>query len=182
MRYFLATIILVMLSGCASLSEQDCLDASASSWDAIGWYDGHNGYDPDARLGRHYDACSKIGIVPDRNTYMIGWSRGIIEYCTPDRGYAVGLTGSWGNASLCPQETRALFQDNVQLGLRIYELKREMDWLYRQIEELENQLDDDYLDSRARKEIRRRIRHHDAEMSDLRWQLIDTQAIPIIRY
>ena len=113
---------------------------------------------------------------------MAGWSRGILEYCTPDRGYAIGLSGSSGNPELCPAESGAIFQDNVQLGLRVYEVKREMDSVYHEIEELEERLEDKRLDKQARRAIRDRIRHHDDEMSHLRWQLMEAQSIPLIRY
>ena len=180
-RWILAMVVL-SLSGCATLSEQECLDAGATSWEGIGWTDGHNGYNPDQRLGMHFEACSKVGVSPDRDTYMAGWSRGIYEYCTPDRGYSIGLSGSRGNPELCPDETGIIFQDNVQLGLRIYELKHQMDWLYSEIQDLERRLDDRSLDNRARRDIRERIRDRDTEMSHLRWQLIEAQSVPIIRY
>lgn len=182
MQLWLLIMVLVSLTGCASLSKQECLDASATSWEGIGFVDGHDGYNPDRRLAQHYEACSKVGVSPDRTTYMAGWSRGILEYCTPDRGYAIGLSGSSGNPELCPAESGAIFQDNVQLGLRVYEVKREMDSIYHEIEDLEERLDDKRLDKQARRDIRERIRHRDDEMSHLRWQLMEAQSIPLIRY
>lgn len=182
MRLWLLLAAVALLTGCATLSKQECLDAGATSWEGIGWVDGREGYDPERRLGQHYEACSKVGVSPDRNTYMAGWSRGILEYCTPERGYAVGLSGSRGNPELCPDATGSIFQDNVELGLRIYELKREMDSLYYEIENLEKRLDDKNLDKHVRRDIRERIRRLDHDMSHLRWQLNEAQAIPVIRY
>ncbi|OGR23622.1 MAG: hypothetical protein A2277_09650 [Desulfobacterales bacterium RIFOXYA12_FULL_46_15] len=182
MQLWLLIAAVALLTGCATLSEQECLDAGATSWEEIGWVDGCEGYHPDRRLDQHYEACSKVGVSPDQDTYMAGWSRGILEYCTPDRGYAVGLSGSRGNPELCPYETRAIFQDNVKLGLRIYELKQEMDSLYYKIENLEKKLDDKQLDKHARRDIRERIRRLDHDMSDLRWQLNEARSISIIRY
>lgn len=182
MKLWFFFLLLASLSGCATLSDRECLDAGATSWEGIGWADGRDGYHPDRRLNMHYEACSKVGISPDRNSYMAGWSRGILEYCTPERGYAVGLSGAGGNPELCPDGTGIIFQANVQLGLRVYEVKREMDLLYSEIEALERRLNDRNLDRYARRDIRERLRHYDEEMFHLRWQLIDVQSIPLIRY
>lgn len=181
MQLLLLILMVVSLGGCATLSEQECLDARATSWEGIGWADGREGYHPDRRLGQHFEACSKVGVSPDRDTYMAGWSRGILEYCTPDRGYATGLAGSRGNPELCPDETGVIFQDNVELGLRVYELKREMDSIYYEIEGLEKRLEDKRLDNNARRDLRERIRRRDHDMSDLRWQLNEAQSVPLIR-
>ncbi|EKD34460.1 MAG: hypothetical protein ACD_75C02329G0001 [uncultured bacterium] len=182
MQQWLLVLILVSLSGCASLSKQECLDADATSWEGVGYEDGYNGYHPDRRLSQHYQACSKLGVFPHRETYMTGWSRGILEYCTAERGYAIGLSGSRGNPELCPDGTGILFQENAELGLQIYALKREMDSVYNEIEDLERRLDDAKLDKHARRDIRDRIRHRDDEMSHLRWRLMEAQSMPLIRF
>lgn len=182
MQLWLVVMILVSLSGCASLSEQECLQADATSWESIGYEDGYNGHHPDRRLNQHYEACSKLGVFPHRDTYMTGWSRGILGYCTPERGYEIGLSGSRGNPELCPGDSGFLFQENAELGLQIYELKREMEAVYREIEDLERRLDDAKLDKQARRNIRDRIRHRDDEMSQLRWRLMEAQSGPLIRF
>lgn len=182
MHQWLLVLILVSLSACASLSKQECLDADATSWEGVGYEDGYNGYNPDQRLSQHYEACSKLGVFPHRESYMIGWSRGILVYCTPERGYAIGLSGSRGNPAMCPDGTGILFQENVELGLRIHELKREMNSVTYEIEGLEEKLGDAELDKQARRQIRDRLRHRDDQMAHLRWRLMEAESMPLIRF
>lgn len=182
MQPWLVVLVLMTLSGCASMSKQECLDAAATSWEGVGYEDGYNGYDPGLRLSQHDEACREVGVFPHRETFMMGWSRGIREYCTPQRGYQVGLSGSSGNPELCPDDTGILFQENAELGQRIYGLKREMDSVYSEIKDLEKRLDNAQLDKHERRAIRDRIRHRDDEMSHLRWRLIEAEAAPLIQF
>lgn len=182
MQLWRVVLILLSLSGCASLSERECLEADATSWEGVGYEDGYNGHHPDRRLSQHYEACSELGVFPNRETYMKGWNRGILLYCTAERGYEIGLSGSRGNPELCPESTAYFFQENAELGLHIYELQREMDSVYREIEDLEQQLDDKKLDNQSRRVIRDRIRHRDDEMANLRWRLMEAQSAPLIRF
>ena len=182
MQLWLVVLILMSLSGCASLSERECLEADATSWERIGYEDGFNGYHPDRRLNQHSEACGELGVLPQRETYMAGWSRGVREYCLPERAYQVGLSGSRGNPGICPDGTDFLFRENVELGLLIHELRREMDSVYHEIEDLERKLDDSKLDKRARRDLRDRIRYRDDQLSDLRWRLMEAQSAPLIRF
>ncbi len=182
MQLWLVVLILMSLSGCASLSERECLEADATSWENIGYEDGYSGYHPDRRLKAHYEACSELGVFPHRESYMTGWFRGVRGYCTPERAYEVGVSGSRGNPEICPDGTDFLFRENVELGLRIHELKREMDVVYHEIEDLERKLDDAKLDKHVRRDIRDRIRYRDDELSDLRWRLMEAQSAPLIRF
>lgn len=182
MQQWFLVLVLVSLSGCASLSRKECLDADATSWEGVGYEDGYNGYEPEQRLSQHYQACSRMGVLPHRESYMTGWSQGILTYCTPERGYAIGLSGSRGNPAVCPGDAGMIFQENIELGLRIYELQGEVDSVSDEIEDLEKKLDDARLDYHARRQIRERLRHRDDEMAYLRWRLMEAQSSPLIRF
>ncbi len=172
---------MVGLSGCASMTKDQCLLANATSWESIGLIDGSDGWDPDRRLAMHRDACKEVRILPDRTTYMRGWNNGVIEYCTPDRGYSVGLSGSSGNSGVCPPETRGIFNDNVDLGLRIYNLRNQISSLDSEIDRYERRLREANLDKETRRDFHIKIRHRDEELTHLRMLLYEAQSIPIIR-
>jgi hypothetical protein len=177
--WFLLTAAL--LAGCASMTKEQCLEAEATSWERIGWIDGSDGWSPERRLAMHRDACKEVRVQPDRDTYMRGWQNGVIEYCTPDRGYAVGLSGSSGNSGICPPETRGLFDDNVDLGLRVYTLRSEISSLESEINSYESRLADKKLDKESRRDLHSKIRNRDTELTHLRILLHEALAEPIIR-
>lgn len=179
---WLLVVVTVGLSGCASMTKEQCLEASTTSWERIGWVDGRDGYDPDQRLAMHSEACKEVRVIPDRQTYIRGWSSGVVEYCTPDRGYAEGLNGSSGNSRVCPPETRGLFDDNVELGLRVHDLRGQIRSLASEIDGYESRLRDPNLDRETMRDLHARIRHRDRELTHLRMLLNEAQSIPIIRY
>jgi hypothetical protein len=180
---WLLLVAMVGLSGCASMTKEQCLEASGTSWERIGWIDGSDGWDPDQRLAMHREACQEVHVLPDRTTYMRGWSNGVIEYCTPDRGYSVGLSGSSGNSRVCPPETRGLFDDNVDLGLRIHNLRNQIHSLDSEIDSYESRLRDPKLvDRETRRDLHERIHNRDRELTHLRMLLNEAQSIPVIRY
>jgi hypothetical protein len=181
MKLWLLMALMVLLTGCASMSEQECLDAGASSWEGVGIADGQDGWSPDQRLEMHREACSEVGVRPDRKTYMKGWTRGVLDYCTPDRGYSVGLYGSSGNSSVCPGNTGILFEENVQLGLRVYNLKREISQTEDEIRDFQKKLDNKNLDRETSRDLHAKLRHRDEALTRLRVLLIEAQSIPVIR-
>ncbi|MFH0781725.1 MAG: DUF2799 domain-containing protein [Pseudomonadota bacterium] len=177
----LMTMAVAGLTGCASMTKEQCLEANATSWEHVGLIDGSDGWDPDRRLAMHREACKEVRILPDRTTYMRGWSRGVVEYCTPDKAYSVGLSGSSGNSGLCPPEIRRLFDDNVDLGRRIYDLKNQINSLNIEIISYEKSLRDPKIDKDTKHDLHAKIRNRDEELTHLRILLNEALAIPIIR-
>jgi len=181
MKTWCLVLVLAGLAGCASLSEEQCRQAGATSWEGVGLADGQDGREADQRLEMHRDACGKIGIAPDRAAYMKGWSRGVLDYCTPDRAYSIGLSGFNGNDRLCPGNTGHLFRANIQLGQRVHHLKREIERTQDEIRDFEKKLSDKNLDRDTKLDLQSRIRQRDRELSHLRQLLIEAQSIPLIR-
>lgn len=110
------------MAGCGSkgsVSENQC---RAGDWETLGYRDGVHGQ-RSTRLLAHQDACGEIGIVPDRDTYLVGWRDGIAEYCRPDRGYEVGLRGR-ALPGVCPDELAGLFSDAWAAGRTLFEARR----------------------------------------------------------
>lgn len=88
-KHLLLAAALVALSGCATMSKQEC---QVADWFVIGQGDAEKGY-PKLRLDEHRQACAKAGVAPDLYQYEAGHKRGLKTYCTTHNGYAVGVNG-----------------------------------------------------------------------------------------
>ncbi|MEH6578134.1 MAG: DUF2799 domain-containing protein [Amphritea sp.] len=73
-----------VLSGCATLDREECLNAD---WHLIGYEDGSAGRLPE-QVGEHRQACAEYAVVPDMDAYLQGRSQGLVNYCTEENGYA----------------------------------------------------------------------------------------------
>jgi hypothetical protein len=114
----LAAIVCVGLSGCASMSADECL---TMDWMAIGYEDGSRGYTAD-RLGSHRKACAKHGVTPDFAAYQQGHAQGVEDFCQPGRAFRFGENG--GNYSgLCPAELEPEFLQAYNAGHQLYSLR-----------------------------------------------------------
>lgn len=126
---------LLALSGCASLSESQCL---ASDWKTIGYRDGLSGAQS-SQLLRHQNACMKHGVAPDRETYLAGWNEGVYQYCDSGNAFNVGERGAAYN-NVCPAEMRESFNAAYQEGRRLYLAQSEINSLNRAIDQREMRL------------------------------------------
>lgn len=115
--------IIGILSGCATLSKEECL---AADWMVIGDADGAVGYAPKERFAGHTKACSKIGVVPDQTLWNQGYQKGLTRYCTPQNGLNVGEAGK-SYANVCPLNSSVDFQEAYGLGKRAHDIKRDID-------------------------------------------------------
>ena len=147
---------LLALSGCASLSESQCL---ANDWKTVGHRDGLAGAQS-SQLLRHQNACMKHGVTPDRESYLAGLHEGDYQYCDPVNAINVGARGAAYN-NVCPEEMRENFYAAYQEGKRIYLAQAEINSLKRSISQKEARL----------KEI-------DEEMADITGYMIDAESTP----
>ncbi len=118
----------LLLSGCATLSESQCV---AGDWESVGYRDGHSGH-PSTRLLEHQNACVKHGVVPDREAYLAGWDQGVRQYCQPENGFNAGRSGA-PFANVCPAEMQAPYHAAYQEGRELYLAQSEIDSLRQQI-------------------------------------------------
>lgn len=116
-------VTLSMLSGCASLSERQCVEGD---WFKIGLRDGQRGYRVD-RLDTHQRACAKYGISSDDNAYFEGHAEGLLDYCQPENGYSEGLAER-DYAYVCPAHLEKEFLREYAKGLS--DQIRELDYVY----------------------------------------------------
>ncbi len=68
-----AVVMLMLASGCATMSEEECLVAD---WHAIGYEDGAAGLQV-AQLGKRREACAEYGVRPDTAAYRAGRDEGL---------------------------------------------------------------------------------------------------------
>ena len=91
---------LLALSGCATMSEEQCL---AGDWTGQGRAAGAAGYGS-GRLSEHAEACARHGVVPDTDSYYRGHMQGVRQYCTPGRGFRVAAGGGGYANGFCPAD------------------------------------------------------------------------------
>lgn len=133
---------LVILSGCATLSEDECLTAD---WYGIGYEDGANGL-PDTHIGEHRQACAKHGVTPDFRAYQDGHDEGIIGFCTARNGFTRASNG-YEYTGICPPSLEPEFLDGYEAGREIYKvstnisnLKSEQRSINKEISSIDTQL------------------------------------------
>jgi hypothetical protein len=130
-----AALFMTMLSGCATLSESQCV---ASDWKTVGYRDGLAGT-PSSQLLKHQNACVKHDIVPDREAYLAGWDEGVRQYCVPENGFSAGEHGR-SYTNVCPEEMQPSFYAAYQEGRQLYVAQSEINSLSRQISQKEYRL------------------------------------------
>lgn len=91
----------LLLSGCAGLSKDECLNAD---WQIIGFEDGAAGQSA-TRIGDHRRACAKHGVTPDKAAYDAGYHEGIMNYCSFTRGNNAAVAG-YSRLQVCPSDSQ----------------------------------------------------------------------------
>lgn len=132
----LAVSIVLGLSGCATMSGDECV---TSDWQMIGFEDGSAGYGA-GRLGDRRKACAKHGVTPDLQAYRAGHEEGIRDFCQPARGFNLGTRGGRYNG-VCPAESEVEFLDAYRAGYHLYELQANVNSANYQINAKRNELD-----------------------------------------
>ncbi len=132
----LAGVLALSLSGCASMSGDECM---TSDWLAIGYEDGSRGYTTD-HMSKHRKACAKHGVTPDFAAYQSGRDQGLIEYCQPSRGFSVGSNGG-SYQGVCHVNLEADFLDAYNTGNHLYQLRSDVNRANSAIHSNERELD-----------------------------------------
>jgi len=167
---FLGGGLALVLAGCASLSEEACLE---EDWQGIGMRDGAAGHVAESRFNAHLRACSVVEVVPDRREWQQGYARGLESYCTSSSGLREGLAGR-PYRNVCPAATEAGFLSGHELGraeharrTRVRELDREIDHRTRRSAALRAALEAPEANSALREELSQ----NEAEITRLRLDL-----------
>lgn len=114
-RWPLVALLGFLVSGCASMDEDEC---RVADWRAIGYEDGVRGLSA-SHIGERREACAEHGIAPDFAAYRQGRDEGLREYCTPASGYRLGRGGK-SMSAVCPVDLQGDFHDAYLSGREIY--------------------------------------------------------------
>ncbi len=109
---------LIGLSGCASMSEEEC---AFSDWTAVGYEDGAQGATSE-QFGEYRRDCADHGVTPDFQAWQAGRSQGLMEYCQPSRGFNLGERGGRYNG-VCNGGPEQDFLDAYRIGSQLYTLR-----------------------------------------------------------
>lgn len=155
----------VLVSSCASMSEQECLSAN---WLDQGFRDGRSGQ-PLTRFQEHRQACAKVGVRPDQRLYLQGREQGVVHYCTPDNALEEGRLGrQYRNA--CPARLEHDFLLAYEQGKQVYDAEQRIEKLNRESKQLEQRLKTDQ-DKDSRRSIRQELRDVDRQLQGAREDL-----------
>lgn len=144
----LTVTALLGVSGCASMSSEEC---AASDWSAIGYEDGSRGYTTE-RFAKHRKACAKHGITPDFRAYQAGRDEGLVEFCQPSRGYNLGVNGGTYHG-VCDAALEEEFLDAYRVGHQLYTLRANVNYANSQIYAKERQLEAVHNDIREKEAL-----------------------------
>ncbi len=129
-------MIPLLLNSCATLTEEECLTIN---WYNIGYEDGTKGYEI-SRVALHRKACSKYGVIQDLSLYQQGRSEGLVEYCTPHKGYSQGVNGLTYR-DVCQGNLKDPFQQAYYIGRDIYLFQKQIQHEQRDQDSLAKEID-----------------------------------------
>ena len=131
-----AALATLIMSGCASMSSDECMTAD---WNAVGYEDGARGYTTE-RFSNHRKACANHGVTPSFADYQAGREKGLVEYCQPGRGFDVGASGG-RYYGVCSVNLEPDFLDAYNVGRHLYTLRANVNSASSQISSKENEMD-----------------------------------------
>jgi hypothetical protein len=124
------------LSGCASLSQAECL---SGDWRVIGYNDGASGQPP-GRIGQHSEACARHGVAPNLDLWRIGYEDGLMSYCTRPSGFHVGVTGS-AYHGVCSGDRAQEFLIAYRDGRAVYDVRQALNQAHSDFGSVESEMD-----------------------------------------
>ena len=150
-----------LLSGCATMSMEECLQAN---WEEIGYHDAAAGHTV-SRSADHREACAEAGVQVDFELYRHRYSLGLPYYCTREIGFETGdhggdYAGQCGVVDFSEEaagygeglDVFVLKNERSELERRIDDKSAQADALLSQISQLRVTRDNDQLQSDARRE------------------------------
>ena len=124
LRLRLALLMLpaALLSGCASLTPEQCLRAD---WRRIGYADGAAGASA-YLINDHTKACAEVGVRPNIDEYLRGREQGFELYCRPEHAFALGRRGAAHHADECPEPMKPAFYTEYERGHQVHFVESEL--------------------------------------------------------
>lgn len=162
------------LSACSSVvSEEVC---EVGNWESQGFEDGSKGRSPD-RLNKIVKACTEYGLSVDNQSWLKGYEAGLPRYCTYERGYERGESGSSYN-QVCGGELAEEYGPGYEEGRQRYAIYQKYEELVERYEykrsiltERRRRLQDPDLTDRQRRDLQRNIRRLEYDIDNLRYNI-----------
>lgn len=164
MKSPLFAVGLLLLTGCSTLSEQDCRQAD---WFQIGVRDGRFG-EPAALLQQHQTACDRYAVV-DGAAYEAGRVQGLQDYCKLENALRLGLNGLRYKGT-CPAEVDMRFNRYNSTALTVYSLRQQLAECQGRIGHQENKMLIGRDSLKARSELRILQRERERLQTELQLQ------------
>lgn len=165
---------MVLFSGCATMTKEECLVAN---WEAIGEADGTRGKLPDY-IGKRSSNCVKNGIYPDQEKWQKGRKKGLKNYCTSRNLYRVGLEGGKFSpvCGFVSFKNQKKLDNSFRRGKRIYTLNKSIKDAKKRIERYETDYNKlrsgDNLKYKTEREARNRMIELDRKLQHLRKEVV----------
>jgi len=164
---FLLLLLIVLVAGCTSLSQDECLQAN---WQQLGYNHGMQGYS--LEQGQEIIAsCREFGVTPQLNEYQASYQQGLAVYCEPENGFTLGLRGEAYNSVCNNTQFRKAWQEgneHYQVQARKAEIDERLESINRRLDEIRSELSASAVTSNQRKELRREREQLEDESKDLR--------------
>ncbi|OOF08321.1 DNA repair protein [Salinivibrio sp. PR5] len=157
-RALLTFTLTTLLSGCTSMSPEECKTAD---WYNVGYQNGLNGNAPGI-IHSYTEDCKKSGVTPNLAQWIEGFDDGTIIYCSPDNGYTVGREGR-DYYGVCSSKQ---FLENYQLGRQEYQRQQRIQKIDTEISFIDNQLanNSDKKNAKQLKEKRKRLENERSQL------------------
>jgi uncharacterized protein DUF2799 len=164
LRLLAAAAMLVALTGCASLSKSECLNAN---WEDIGVRDGANGQ-PEEYLIQHSTACAKVNVAPDRGAWLHGREKGLERYCQPHRMYSIGEYGGSFDSGICRNFDQERLEDAYDKGREVNHRAGILSGIDAELRDIRTKLENEELEKKERERLAYRL-------GQLEYQRIDAE-------
>ena len=161
-RVLSMALALGALSGCASLSKSECLNAN---WEDIGVRDGANGQ-PEEYLIQHSTACAKVNVAPDRGAWLHGRDKGLERYCLPHRIYNIGEYGGAFDAGICRNFDQERLVDAYQKGRDVNRRANALGEIDAELRDIRTKLENKELEKKERERLAYRLGQLEYERID----------------
>jgi hypothetical protein len=169
---FIATLLALLLGGCASLTPSECATAN---WQELGREDGASGRHE--RIAQHHEACAKVHIAVDANAYRLGRAAGLQQYCRLDHAISEGLAGA-GYGGVCTGPRDLAFRQHHEAGMAVYTLRHNLGQFKAEQDRMEKELRDPKASEDRRRELRallaqldRKLEHGREELNRAQYRL-----------
>jgi hypothetical protein len=179
-RLIAPMLLSLLVSGCAAMDKNECLNAQ---WQSVGYEDGAKGYNA-SRIGEYRKSCAEYNVSPNLEAYMQGRLQGLAQWCTPSNGYYQGTRGAIYNG-VCPEALESDFEFAMSEGRAVYDyrkkihdhemliarLHREYGAIEEQISFMEAELVSDQVRPRRRRALLDEIRAAERDRELLRYDI-----------